>query len=91
MPTLAGMVGESRRTPKDRLIDGIDASVFMLGRSKTTGRTEYVIFSPDDEPMSVKWRLKGGSADIKVIFRTCASFEDPHRYGSLPARVRPEQ
>jgi len=71
LPTLAGMVGESNRAPKDRPIDGIDASAFMLGRSKTTGRVEYVFFGPDAEPMSVKWR------NIKVIYRYADGFDKP--------------
>jgi arylsulfatase A-like enzyme len=31
LPTLAGMVGASKLVPKDRPIDGVDASAFMLG------------------------------------------------------------
>jgi len=45
MPTLAGLVGESDRMPKDRPIDGIDASAFMFGTSKTTGRSHYLFFA----------------------------------------------
>jgi arylsulfatase len=71
LPTLAGMVGESSRVPKDRPIDGIDASGFMLGTSQTTGREAYLFFGPDAGPMSVKWR------NIKVIFRYADSFEKP--------------
>ena len=71
MPTLAGLIGESNRMPKDRPIDGIDASAFMLGKSKTTGRTHYLFFGPDGEPMSVKWR------NVKTIFRYAESFEKP--------------
>lgn len=41
MPTIAGMVGSSNLVPKDRPIDGVDASNFMLGKSKTTGRDLY--------------------------------------------------
>ena len=33
LPTLAGMVGASDLVPKDRPIDGVDASAFMLGIS----------------------------------------------------------
>ena len=36
LPTLAGMAGASKLVPKDRPIDGIDASAFMLGKSDTT-------------------------------------------------------
>jgi len=56
LPTLAGMVGASSRVPKDRPIDGVDASAFMLGKSKTTGRDTYMFFGADGELMSVKWK-----------------------------------
>jgi arylsulfatase len=50
--------------PKDRPIDGIDASAFMLGKSPKTGRNFYVFFdSLDGVPMSVKWE------HYKMIFR----------------------
>jgi arylsulfatase A-like enzyme len=32
LPTLAWMVGASKLVPKDRPIDGVDASAFMLGK-----------------------------------------------------------
>jgi arylsulfatase len=57
LPTLAGMAGASDLVPKDRPIDGIDASAFMLGKSKTTGRDTYMFFGPDGELMSVKWKI----------------------------------
>ena len=56
LPTLAGMVGASNRVPKDRPIDGVDASAFMVGKSKTTGRDSYMFFGDDGELMSVKWK-----------------------------------
>jgi len=46
----------SSRVPKDRPIDGVDASAFMLGKSKTTGRDTYMFFGADGELMSVKWK-----------------------------------
>jgi arylsulfatase A-like enzyme len=55
LPTLAGLVGASQLAPKNRPIDGIDASDFILGKSKTTGRDAYMFFGPDGELMSVKW------------------------------------
>lgn len=56
LPTLAGMVGASNLVPKDRPIDGIDASAFMLGKSSTTGRDSYMFFGADGQLMSVKWK-----------------------------------
>ena len=38
LPTLAGMAGASKLVPKDRPVDGVDASPFMLGKSDTSGR-----------------------------------------------------
>ncbi|MCQ0091859.1 arylsulfatase [Roseovarius sp. M141] len=56
MPTLASLVSASSLVPTDRPIDGKDASDFMLGKSKTTGREDYMFFGTDGELMSVKWR-----------------------------------
>jgi arylsulfatase A-like enzyme len=63
LPTLAGMVGASNLVPKDRPIDGVDASAFMLGKSDTTGRDSYLFFVIDGELMSIKWKI------YKTIFR----------------------
>jgi arylsulfatase len=63
LPTLAGMVGASNLVPKDRPIDGVDASAFMLGTSKTTGRDSYMFFGIDGELLSIKWKI------YKTIFR----------------------
>jgi len=71
LPTLAGMVGASNLVPKDRPIDGIDASAFMLGKSQTTGRDTYMFFGNDGELMSVKWKI------YKVIFRYAEGLDKP--------------
>ena len=63
LPTLAGMVGASKLVPKDRPIDGVDASAFMLGKSNTTGRDSYMFFGIDGQLMSIKWKI------YKTIFR----------------------
>ena len=63
LPTLAGMVGASKLVPKDRPIDGVDASAFMLGKSNTTGRDSYIFFGADGQLMSIKWKI------YKTIFR----------------------
>ncbi|MGA8576864.1 MAG: hypothetical protein WB609_14410 [Candidatus Cybelea sp.] len=57
LPTLAGMTGTSNLVPKDRPIDGVDASAFILGESENTGRDPYMFFGIDGELMSVKWRI----------------------------------
>ena len=63
LPTLAGMVGASNLVPKDRPIDGVDASAFMLGKSDATGRESYMFFGVDGELMSIKWKC------YKTVFR----------------------
>jgi arylsulfatase A-like enzyme len=63
LPTLAGLAGASNLVPKDRPIDGVDASAFMLGKSATTGRDNYMFFGIDGELMSIKWKI------FKTIFR----------------------
>jgi arylsulfatase len=63
LPTLAGMVGSSNLVPKDRPIDGVDASAFMVGKSETTGRNSYMFFGTDGGLLSVKWEI------YKIIFR----------------------
>ncbi len=63
LPTLAALAGASNLVPKDRPIDGTDASAFLLGKSPTTSRNFYTFFGGDGELMSVKWRY------YKMIFR----------------------
>src|SRR5450432_1361266 len=71
LPTLAGMVGASKLVPKDRPIDGVDASAFMLGKSETTGRDSYMFFGPDGELMSIKWKI------YKTVFRYTENTQYP--------------
>jgi len=71
LPTLAGVAGASKLVPKDRPIDGVDASPFILGKSSTTGRDTYMFFGPDGELMSVKWKI------YKTILRYCEGVDKP--------------
>ena len=71
LPTLAGMAGASNLVPKDRPIDGVDASAFMLGKSDTTGRDTYAFFGNDGELMSIKWKF------YKTVFRYTADSDGP--------------
>jgi hypothetical protein len=71
LPTLASLVGESKRVPSDRPIDGDDASAFLLGKSKTTGRDHVIYFGSDAGVMSVKWKT------MKVVFRYSESTSGP--------------
>jgi arylsulfatase len=63
LPTFAALAGASNLVPKDRPIDGMDASAFVLGKSPTTGRNFYPFFGCDGGLMSVKWEY------YKAIFR----------------------
>jgi hypothetical protein len=61
--------------PKDRPIDGIDASPFLVGKSPTTGRSR-MFFGIDRELMSVKWAL--------LTRWSCATAQSPRETGTLP-------
>jgi arylsulfatase A-like enzyme len=80
LPTLAAMVDASKLVPKDRPIDGVDASAFMLGKSETTGRDSYMFFGTDGELMSIKWKI------YKTIFRYTESpaLEKPYIAPQFP-------
>lgn len=81
LPTIAGMVGSSNLVPKDRPIDGVDASSFMLGKSKTTGRDLYPFFGIDGQLMSIKWKI------YKTIFRYAQSpisVQQPYVNAQIP-------
>jgi arylsulfatase len=81
MPTIAGMVGSSNLVPKDRPIDGVDASEFMLGKNKATGRDLYPFFGIDGELMSIKWKT------YKTIFRYAqspVSIQQPYVKPQIP-------
>ena len=76
--TFAALAGASGKVPTDRPIDGIDASDFLLGRSKKTGRTTLLFFGPDGSLMSGKWY------NVKAIFRYCDGIDQPIVQPSFP-------
>jgi arylsulfatase A-like enzyme len=78
LPTLAAMASAPNLVPKDRPIDGIDASAFMLGNSDTTGRDSYMFFGLDGGLMSIKWKM------YKTIFRYSESVENPYSKPQFP-------
>lgn len=55
MPTLAHLVGEEERLPRDRPLDGVDQSAFLLGEQEESNR-EHVLIYIGDELFAVKWR-----------------------------------
>jgi arylsulfatase len=69
--TFAALAGASDKVPSDRPIDGVDASQFLLGKSKESPRDSYLFFGSDGKLMSVKRR------NIKLVFRTCEGINSP--------------
>jgi arylsulfatase len=61
--TLAHLIGEDRRIPKDRPYDSINQTDFLLGRQKKLNR-EYVVTYVGDQVFAVKWM------SLKVHFLT---------------------
>jgi arylsulfatase A-like enzyme len=79
LPTLAAFIGESKRVPTDRPIDGVDVAEHLLGKSERSGRNAVLYFGLDGKLMSVKWR------NFKVVFRRANSIHDPIADVQLPS------
>jgi arylsulfatase A-like enzyme len=69
LPSLANLIGEGKRVPTDRPIDGVDQSRFLLGGKKSA--REHVVTYVGDDVFAVKWRT------IKVHFYTAESTFSP--------------
>jgi len=54
-PTIANLIGEQKRIPTDRPIDGINQKDFLLGKQENSNR-EYVVTYVGDKVFAVKWR-----------------------------------
>ncbi|MFT5200624.1 MAG: arylsulfatase A-like enzyme [Planctomycetota bacterium] len=67
-PTIANLVGEPKRIPTDRPIDGVNQADFLLGQQEKSNR-EFVVTYVGDTVFAVKWR------NMKVHF---ATFEGTH-------------
>jgi arylsulfatase len=78
LPTLASLVGESKRVPTDRPIDGVDSSDLLLGRSQKSNRDYFIFYGSDGELMSAKWR------NYKVVFRYAEKWDGPFIKRQLP-------
>jgi arylsulfatase A-like enzyme len=76
--TFAALAGASDKVPTDRPIDGIDASSYLLGKSKTSGRTSVLFFGGDGELMSVKWR------NVKAWLRYSEGDDKPYVKPQFP-------
>ncbi len=69
--TFAALAGALDKVPTDRPTDGIDASKFLLGETKESGRETLLFFGPDGSLMSSKWR------NVKAVFRYCLGISEP--------------
>jgi len=76
--TFAALAGASDKVPTDRPMDGVDASKFLLGESKESGRQTLLFFGPDGSLMSSKWR------NVKGVFRHCAGISEPILQAQFP-------
>ncbi len=54
-PTIANLIGEQKRIPTDRPIDGINQQEFLLGKQQKSAREYFITFVGDDM-YAVKWR-----------------------------------
>jgi arylsulfatase A-like enzyme len=69
--TLAALAGASDKVPTDRPMDGIDASAYLQGTSKKSGRDALLFFGPDGSLMSIKYHT------FKIWLRYSESIEKP--------------
>jgi arylsulfatase A-like enzyme len=65
-PTIAHLIGEEARIPRDRPIDGVEQTDFLLGKQPKSNR-EHVVTYVGDTVFAVKWR------DLKVHFAASES------------------
>lgn len=70
MPTLANIIGEGKRIPTDRPIDGVDQSDFIIGKKEKSNR-EHVLVWIGDTLFAVKWR------SFKIHLKTAESLFSP--------------
>ncbi len=69
-PTLAHLVGEEKRIPRDRPYDGVNQANFLLGKQNKSN-CEHIVTYVGDRVFAVKWR------SIKVHFFTAESTFSP--------------
>ncbi len=77
MPTLASLIGEKKRIPDDRPIDGIDQSAFITGGQENSDR-EHILFYIGDNLFSVKWR------SFKIHLKTTETLWSPIQTYQFP-------
>jgi arylsulfatase len=74
-PTLAKIVGGT--VPDDRVIDGLDITDFLLGKTKKSGRDGFIVYMGNDV-FGVKWR------DWKIHLKEQDAWNTPLRTYTMP-------
>jgi len=74
-PTLASIAGGE--VPDDRVIDGVDASEFLLGKQEESGREGFVVYMGNDI-FGVKW------GDWKLHFKEQTGWDGVLREYTMP-------
>jgi arylsulfatase len=74
-PTLARIAGAA--VPNDRVIDGVDQSAFLFGKSDKSARESVVVYV-GKEIYGVKWR------DWKMMFKEVETIGGPVTTWSIP-------
>jgi arylsulfatase A-like enzyme len=69
-PTIAHLIGQQDRIPKDRPYDGINQADFLLGKQEKSNR-EHIVTYVGDRVFAVKWR------SLKVHFFTAEGTFSP--------------
>lgn len=81
LPTIASIVGIE--TPKDRIIDGIDQSDFILGEKETSNRDGFPVYN-GDEMFAYKWKnWKMHLIELNSMFGAPAKLNMPHLYNLI--------
>jgi len=81
LPTMASIVGAE--TPKDRIIDGIDQSDFLLGKQEHSNRDGFPIFN-GDEMFAYKWKnWKMHLIELNSMFAAPARLNMPHVFNLI--------
>jgi arylsulfatase len=81
LPTIASIVGAE--VPKDRIIDGIDQSDFLLGKQEQSNREGFPIYN-GDEMFAYKWKnWKMHLIELNSMFGAPAKLNMPHLYNLI--------
>ena len=81
MPTIAGIVGFD--PPKDRVIDGIDQTDFLLGKQEHSNREGFPVYN-GDELFAYKWKnWKMHLIELNSMFGAPARLNMPHLFNLI--------